>query len=202
MTTQDSKTVTYELIGYPTVRLTSESEEYGVRRMEASDSQALLEFFQRVPEADRYYLREDVTSPAVIERWCEELDYRRVIPLVATKGDRIIGDATLHRSGSMARRHVAELRVVVDPDYRNKGIGRGLLRCLGDVASQSDIFRLRFEVVAGREEPARRTALALGFVPVVALPDYIRDSDGTLRDLLIMDLRVSALVAETDMEIL
>lgn len=202
MTTQDSKTVTYELIGYPTVRLTSESEEYGVRPMGASDSQALLEFFQRVPEADRYYLREDVTSPAVIERWCEELDYRRVIPLVATKGDRIIGDATLHRSGSTARRHVAELRVVVDPDYRNKGVGRSLLRCLGDVASQSDILRLRFEVVAGREEPARRTALALGFVPVVALHDYIRDSDGTLRDLLIMDLRVSALVGETDREIL
>ena len=202
MTDQGSKAATYELTGFPTVRLTSESEEYGVRPMEAGDSQALLEFFQRVPESDRYYLKEDVTSPDVIERWCEELDYRRVIPLLATKGARIIGDATLHRSRSMARRHIADVRVVVDPEYRNKGVGRGLLRCLGDVASQSDIVRLRFEVVAGREEPARRTAMALGFVPVAGLPDYIRDSDGTLHDLLIMDLRVSALVVDADMEVL
>ena len=189
-------TVRYELIGYPTVRLTSESEEYGVRPMESSDSQALLEFFQRVPESDRYYLKEDVTSPDVIEPWCEEMDYRMVIPMVATIGGRIIGDATLHRSRLMARRHVA------DPEYRNEGVGRGLLRCLGDVASQSEILRLRFEIVVGREEPARRTALALGFVPVASLPDYIRDSDGTLHDLLIMDLMVSALVGETDEEIL
>lgn len=202
MTTQGFRAVTYDLIGYPTVRLTSESEEFGVRPMESDDSQALLEFFNRVPEDDRYYLKEDVTSPAVIERWCEELDYHRVIPLIATKGDRIIGDATLHRSRSTARRHVADIRVVVDPEYRNKGVGRVLLRSLGDVARQSDILRLRFEIVAGREEPARRTALALGFVPVAALPDYIRDSDGTLHDLLIMDLRVSALVSDTDMEIL
>ncbi|MCY4654432.1 MAG: GNAT family protein [Dehalococcoidia bacterium] len=202
MTTQGSRAATYDLIGYPTVRLTSESEEFGVRPMESDDSQALLEFFNRVPEDDRYYLKEDVTSPAVIERWCEELDYHRVIPLIATKGDRIIGDATLHRSRSTARCHVADIRVVVDPEYRNKGVGRVLLRSLGDVAHQSDILRLRFEIVAGREEPARRTALALGFVPVAALPDYIRDSDGTLHDLLIMDLRVSALVSDTDMEIL
>ena len=107
-------------------------------------------------------MKEDVTSPEVIERWCEELDYRRVIPLVATRGDRIIGDATLHRSRSMARRHVADVRVVVDPEYRNKGVGRGLLRCLGDVAGRSDVARLRFEVVAGREEPARRTGLRSG----------------------------------------
>ncbi len=150
MTAHGSQAAARELTGFPTVLLTSESEEYGVRPMESGDAQALLEFFRRVPEDDRYYLKEDVTSPEVIERWCEELDHRRVIPLVATRGDRIIGDATLHRSRSMARRHVADVRVVVDPEYRNRGVGRGLLRCPGDVAGRSDVARLRFEVVAGR----------------------------------------------------
>ena len=48
--------------------------------MLATDEAALLDFFLRVPDADRFYLKEDVTSPEVIGRWFEHLDYGRVLP--------------------------------------------------------------------------------------------------------------------------
>ena len=195
------RTVTYSIPGYPTVRLTTQGDQYAVRPMVATDEAALLDFFRRVPDADRFYLKEDVTSPEVIGRWFEHLDYGRVLPLVATKDERIIGDGTLHHSRSGARRHVAEVRVVVDPDYRNLGVGRGLLRCLADLAHQRDIEKLRFEIVAEMEEPARRAAQIVGFVPVAVLHGHVHDLDGTPRDLVIMELKVTD-AAPSDEEIL
>lgn len=185
------QTVTFPVPGFPTVRLTTEEEQYEIRPMRPTDENSLREFFRRIPAADRFYLKEDVTSPEVIERWIEHLDYGKVLPLLAIKDDRIIGDGTLHHSRSGARRHVAEIRVVVDPDYRNLGVGRGLLRCLADVAHQRDIEKLRFEIVAGTEESARRTAQVVGFIPVAVLHGHVHDIDGTPRDLVIMELNVS-----------
>ena len=201
MTTGD-QTVTYPVPGYPAVRLTTEGDRYGIRPMLPTDGTALLEFFRRVPAADRFYLKEDVTSPEVIEGWLEHLDYGRALPLLATRDDRIIGDGTLHHARSGARRHVAEVRVVIDPDYRNLGIGRGLLRCLAEVADQQDIEKLRFEIVAGMEEPARHTAQVLGFIPVAVLHGHVHDIDGTPRDLVIMELNVSDVVPGDDVLIL
>lgn len=200
--TSVSKTVTYSITGYPTVRLTTDGDQYSVRPMQASDGEALLEFFRGVPASDRFYLKEDVTSPAVIERWVEYLDYSRALPLIATKDGKIIGDGTLHHSRSGARRHVAEVRVVVHPDYRNLGVGRGLLRCLTEIAHQKDIDKLTFEIVSGTEEPARRAAHALGFAPVAILPGHVQDIDGIPHDLVIMELNVSDVVGRDDVEIL
>ena len=185
------KTVTYSIPGFPTVRLTTQGDRYGIRPMLPTDEIAIVEFFLRVPAADRFYLKDDVTSPEVIEGWMEHLDYGRVLPLLATKDDRIIGDGTLHHSRAEARRHVGEVRVVVDPDYRNLGVGRSLLRCLAEVAHQRDIEKLRFEIVAGTEEPARRAAQVIGFIPVAVLHGHIHDIGGTPRDLVIMELNVS-----------
>lgn len=185
------QTVTYSIPGFPTVRLTTHGDQYSVRPMLATDETGLLDFFSRVPAADRFYLKEDVTSPKVIGRWFEHLDYGRVLPLVAIRDNRIIGDGTLHHSRSGARRHVAEVRVVVDPDYRNLGVGRGLLRCLAEVAHKRDIEKLRFEIVAGTEEPARRAAQVVGFIPAAVLHGHVHDIDGTPRDLVIMELNVA-----------
>ena len=197
-----NKTVTYSIAGYPTVRLTTDGDQYGIRPMQASDGESLLEFFRGVPASDRFYLKEDVTSPAVIERWVEHLDYGRALPLIATKDGKIIGDGTLHHSRSGARRHVAEVRVVVHPDYRNRGVGRGLLRCLTEIAHQKDIDKLKFEIVSGTEEPARHAAQALGFIPVAVLHGHVQDMDGTPHDLVIMEMNVSDVVGSDDVEIL
>ena len=180
----------YPLPGYPTVLRAEDGEEVTVRPLAAQDEAALLEFFRRVPAGDRFYLKEDVTSPDVVRRWVTQMDYNRTIPLVALIGDRIVGDGTLHRRRAGARRHIGEVRVVVDPAYRDRGIGRGLLRLLVDLAVKEKITRLTFEVVDGREEAARSAAVLLGFMPRAILPGYACDKDGTLHDLVILELDV------------
>ena len=189
-------TTIYPIPGYPTVYLTEDGAAITMRPMLPTDEGALLEFFRRIPQEDRFYLKEDVTSPKVIERWAETLDYSRALPVLAIIDDKIVGDGTLHHRRAGARRHVGELRIVVDPEYRNRGVGRGLLHKLIDIARDKGVEKLMFEVVADTEEAAKHTAQILGFVPIAVLPAHVRDYCGNPHDLIIMEMRLPKPEAE------
>jgi L-amino acid N-acyltransferase YncA len=184
-------TIVYPLPGYPTVYLTEDSQQITIRPMVAGDEKGLLDFFRRIPQEDRFYLKEDVTSPQVIQRWAENLDYSRALPLLAIMDGKIVADGTLHHRRAGARRHIGEVRVVVDPAYRNRGVGRGLLHKLVDLARDKGVEKLMFEVVADTEEAAKHTAQVLGFVPIAALPGHVKDYCGNRHDLIIMELRIA-----------
>lgn len=40
-----------------------------IRAIDGGDREGLLAFFQRVPEGDRTFFREDVFAPDVVDRW-------------------------------------------------------------------------------------------------------------------------------------
>lgn len=183
-------TTIYPIPGYPTVYLTADGGQMTMRPMVPEDQHELLDFFRRIPHEDRFYLKEDVTDPKIIERWALTLDYSRVLPLLAFLDGKLVGDGTLHHRRAGARQHVGEVRVVVDPAYRNRGIGRGLLHKLIDIAGDKGLKKLLFEVIAGTEEAAQHTAQVLGFVPLAMLPGHVLDSRGAAHDLLIMERRL------------
>ena len=107
---------------YPKAITLMDGTKTALRPLSSDDEARLLRFFMRVPEADRYFLKEDVTDPALIHRWASHIDLDRVIAIVAILGDEIIADATLHRSRDLARSRVGEYRLVVDPAYRGLGL--------------------------------------------------------------------------------
>lgn len=182
----------FPIPGYPTVYNTPGGTPVTVRPMLPTDKDSLLDFFCRISPQDRLYLRDDVTSPHVIARWAETLDYRRVLPLLALASDKIIGDATLHHGRAPAYRHIGEVRVVIDPAYRNQGLGRFLLQNLVNIAKSEEwgLEKILFEVVAGTEKAAHHAAQTLGFVPVAVFARHVRYYDGEPHDLLVMELRV------------
>ena len=179
-----------------------DGEAVAVRALRPTDRDRLLEFFRRIPADDRQYLKDDVTDPAVVQRWTRNLDYRRVLPLVALAGDKIVGDATLHRDPAPDRRHRAHLRVLIDPAYRNLGLGRFLLRRLVEtaIADDSDLEKIVLEVVADTEQAARHTAKALGFVEAREYSEYIHFYGGTPHDLVVMEFGPQAGLAEEPAE--
>lgn len=183
-------TTIYSISGYPAVYLTEDNENITIRPMVPTDKDSLLDFFRRIPEEDRFYLKEDVTSPRVIEQWAENLDYSRALPLLAIMDGKIVGDGTLHHRRAGARCHIGEVRIVVDPQYRNRGVGRGLLHKLIEIAQDKGVEKLMFEVVVDTEPAAKHTAQVLGFVPVAVLPAHVKDSTGDTHDLMIMELRL------------
>ena len=176
--------------GLPTVKFTEDGERFTIRPMTHADGPALLEFFVQVPERDRRYLKEDVGSPDVVEKWARELDFSRVIPLLAVIGERVIGDATLHLSRSPARMHVGEMRVVVHPRYRGQGVGRHLMLKIAEVATDLGIEKLVFEIVENAEDAARHTAQSMHFVPAAVLTSHVKDVDGTYRSVVILEADV------------
>jgi ribosomal protein S18 acetylase RimI-like enzyme len=151
-----------------------------IRPLEPGDAEAMRRFFGRIPEGDRTFFKEDVTDPAVLTAWTRPGAGRSI----AIEGDTVVGSVALVPLTGWSS-HVAELRVVVDPDHRGRGVGRDLSRQAVLEALDRGLEKIVVEVVAD-QEPAIEMFRALGFHPEALLKDHIRDQTGELRDLLIL----------------
>ena len=103
-------------------------------------------------------------------------------------GDRVVADGTLHRRRAGATKHRGEIRIVVDPEFRHLGVGTELMKELIEIARDSDLERVAFELVAQEQDSALQTAEALGFVKLATVPNYFRDVQGKPHDMLMMEL--------------
>ena len=184
-----TKTLPY-IEAYPKTVMLRDGTQVELRPLLAEDGGRLLDFFRRIPEEERYYLKENVTSPEVIQAWTSNIDLSRVIPIIAVVADRIIGDATLHRSRAIARCHIGELRIVVDPRYRELGLGRRLIRELLDIAAELELQKVTFQLVDHWERRAIAAAASVGFREVATLKEWVHDFWGDYRDLVIMELHL------------
>ena len=178
----------YEMTAYPK-NLDIDGESITVMPLRPEHESALLDFFLRVSEEDRYYLKDNVTSPQVIARWISELDYDRALPLLAISQEgQIVADATLHRSRAGARRHIGEVRIVVDPRYRQHGIGSTLVQELAAIAHDTGLEKLVAEAVVAPRRHGLNTLESLGFVRVATLPSHAKDVAGRPCDIVISEL--------------
>ena len=151
-----------------------------IRPLEPRDAEALARFLQRIPEGDRTFFKEDVTDPAVLAAWTEPGAGRSI----AVDGGAVVGSvAVVPLTGWSS--HVGELRLVVDPERRGRGIGRALAQHAVLEALRLGLTKIVVEVVA-EQEPAIAMFRAIGFDPEALLKDHIRDQTGELRDLLIL----------------
>ena len=176
------------LRSYPCVATLYDGTEVTIRKLQPDDETELLRFFMRVPEDDRFYLNNNVAAPEVIREFTDRIDLEQTVPLIALDGGRVVADATLHRSRRAARRHVGELRLVVDPEYRGRGLGSRLIHELIQIGRHLELQRLVFELVDRREQHAIRAAVAAGFEEVAVLRGRVRDMYGSLQDLVVLEL--------------
>jgi ribosomal protein S18 acetylase RimI-like enzyme len=84
---------------------------------------------------------------------------------------------------------VGEVRVIVDPDHRGRGIGRALARRAVIDAIDLEVTKMVVEVIAD-QEPTVALFRSLGFDPEALLTDHVRDRAGEVRDLMILAQRV------------
>jgi L-amino acid N-acyltransferase YncA len=151
-----------------------------IRELQAGDRAAVERFVERVPEGDRTFFKEDVEAPGVLDAWTRPGTARAV----AVEDGEVIGYVAvvpLHGWSS----HVGEVRVIVDPDRRGRGIGRALARRAVLDAVELELRKMVVEVVAD-QEPTIAMFRSLGFDPEALLTDQVRDRSGALRDLMIL----------------
>jgi ribosomal protein S18 acetylase RimI-like enzyme len=151
-----------------------------IRPIQADDRDAMERFLRRIPEGDRTFFKEDVDDPEVVDAWVRPGAARSI----AVDGDAVIGYVAVVPLQGWSS-HVGEVRVIVDPERRGRGIGRALARHAVLQALELGLTKMVVEVVAD-QEPTIAMFRSHGFDPEALLKDHVRDAGGELRDLMIL----------------
>ncbi len=146
---------------------------------------ALYEFFQHLPEANRRFAWHRIDDRAVVERWGVELDYEKVMPILALDGKRIVADATLHRREHGPLRLAGRVKWTIDPEFRGVGLGSLLINHFIDTARGLGLKHLNCMLITDLEEDAIRVLAELGFRSY-EVPGYGTDPDGNQHDMTLM----------------
>lgn len=178
----------YPITRYPAAFKLRDGSAVTLRPMSRDDGPALAQFFLRIPEEDRFFMKDDVADPGVIENWVAHLDYDRTLPLLGFVDDRLVADAALIRHRGGCRRDCAEIRVVIDPEYRGRGLGTRLMRELVTVAWDAELEHVDFEMVADIQAEAIEAVSGLGAIHAGVLKEYVKDSEGRPHDLVFLRL--------------
>lgn len=180
----------FRVSGLPSVR-SVDGVALSLREMSPADRDAVLAFAQALPPHDLLFLRRDITKPAELDVWLEELASGQLVTILAFEGERPVGYATVQRDRDAWSSHVAELRVAVDGRWRRRGLGRLLTEQAFAVALGSGIEKMTARMTPD-QKGAIRTFQGLGFRPEALLRDHVRDRMGARHDLLILSHDVAA----------
>jgi GNAT superfamily N-acetyltransferase len=162
-----------------------------LRGMVKEDRDKLIDFFSRVSDQDRQFLRNNVRDPKVIDNWVNNIDYHKVFPLVAEVGEKIVGNATLHMRRTGWKRHLGNVRVVVANEFQGRGLGTLLINEITEVAVEFGLEKLVSEIYFN----APGAILAFkhaGFGVKAVFEDLVKDLYGNNADMIVMVCDVEA----------
>src|ERR1035441_10146714 len=139
-----------------------------LRLMTPGDREAFLAFMRAQPEDDLFFLLVDVTTPEGLEHWMSDL----------------------HHVQTRWTRHLGEIRLLVAPDQRGRGVGGLLGHEVFSFAHDLDLRRIVVRVASGQSS-ARRLFEHLGFHMEALLADWVIDRQGRTQDLVLMSYDVA-----------
>lgn len=156
------------------------------RFLNEQDRESLVQMFQEAPQEDTRFLKQDVKDTKLINYWIDQINYRKVLPLVAVdlEGNRLVADATLHR-GKHAAKHIGEIRIFVSRPFRNLGLGSMMLEELINMALKEGLSWLKAEVLAEHKKVIKAFRQK-GFETRATLEDYFIRKDGMTHDVVLM----------------
>ena len=159
-----------------------------VRSLTAEDAEAFHRFLADVPPGERRFLKEGLSDPVVaFDLFLADRGARRIAAVA--EGGVIAGLAGAF-PGEGWSSHVAEVRVLVASASRGSGVGRELARAVLLEALAVGCHQVFVEVVA-EQEALVGMFQDLGFAPEALLADFVRDSDGSFHDLMMLTHRVA-----------
>jgi len=160
-----------------------------IRPFAEHDTQALYDFFLRLPPEIRRFAWDNIEDRALVESWGRNIDYERVLPLIALSGNEIVADATLHCRDRGPLRLVGRIRWLLDPDYRGQGLGITLVNYFISIARDYGLRHLSCMPITELEGDAIQTLTDLGFEPTL-IPGYGADPDGRAYDMVKLVLKL------------
>ena len=175
---------------YPKEVVLKNREEVVIRPLESDDESMLSEFYNAIPEGDRWYMRHNVMDMQVIRMMINAIGKGNVYATVAVTAERIVAHAALLLRGFGSTKHVGRLRIAVLPQYRHQRLGTWMLLDLIQLGMDKGLDDIRADFVVGVEDAAIEAAHKLDFFKVAVIPDYVKSPRGKRYDLQIMVKRL------------
>lgn len=159
------------------------------RTMAAADREEMLAFTRALPERDLLFLPVDVTRDDAIDAWIADIEGGKTLTVLAEDSGRLIGYCSLHLSEILWTRHLGEIRILVGPEHRSKGIGGELAHRVFEIAGELDLQKLVVHMLSS-QRTAQSLFHELGFIPEALLHDWAIDGTGRTHDLIVMSREV------------
>ncbi|HSK78105.1 MAG TPA: GNAT family N-acetyltransferase [Thermoanaerobaculia bacterium] len=176
-------------IRYPQEAVLRDGRRLLVRPFTEHDVDPLYDFFMRLPPEVRRFAWDRIDNRSLVESWGRELDYGKVLPLLAWDGHKVVADATLHRREGSPLRLVGRVKWLIDPEYRGLGLGTLLVNNFISTARSNGLRHLTCMLISDFEADAVKTLSELGFQGYT-VPGYGTDPDGSQHDMIKMVLKL------------
>ncbi len=163
------------------------SEEISVCAPGRGDAEALARFAKAMPPHDLLFLARDIREPKVLEAWLRSQEEGHIASLIAVSGGEVVATIAALSDRFSWSPHVWDIRLLVAPDARGKGLGRKLLGAIVDQAIAAGAGKL-----TARMTPDQAGAITLfeecGFRAEAMLLGQVQAADGSLHDLAVLSL--------------
>jgi L-amino acid N-acyltransferase YncA len=173
-------------VRYPKECVLKDCQEVTIRPLAKDDQEILQQFYTTIPQENLWYLRYDVKDPKVLRKWFDNMKLGLVDSIIAVCDDKLVGHGTLHLRGFGCSRHVGRFRIITLPEFRQQRLGTWLMLDLIQLAMDKGLEQLRSDLVVGPEDATIDACRKFDFFKCASLPDYAKDPDGALHDMVIM----------------
>lgn len=169
-----------------------------LRLMTPADADDVLALARRIPRHDLLFLPRDIQQPAVMKAWADGIDSGEIFSLVALLDGSIVGCSAVVRDRLSFSPHVGDLRVVLDPDVRARGLGRVFIQESFLLALATGLQKLTVRMTTDQER-AMAVFEDMGFRVEALLRDHVRDGEAAAQDLAILGHDVERIRARREL---
>jgi ribosomal protein S18 acetylase RimI-like enzyme len=170
---------------YPKIKFLNDGMKVILRLMDQKDAHGVEMFFMELPIKEIPYVRDYDIDPKILMSWPKEVDFVRMLPILALSGNRIVGIAMLYRNEHSWDMHVGNIRITVSQECRRKGLGRILAGELYRNSLRYGFERIDVEVIRDKVEVCLFYN-RLGFLTEACLDSHYVDDKGNQHDVIIM----------------
>lgn len=139
-----------------------------IRTSTAGDWPEIFSFYQKIMDEGQTYAFPLNQALEEARPWWMEQPTGQTVVAVADK--RIIGSAKMGPNKPGAGSHIATASFLVDPQARNRGVGRSLGQYVIDWARRENYHGIQFNAVVETNEPAVHLWQSLGFKILGTVP--------------------------------
>jgi L-amino acid N-acyltransferase YncA len=159
-----------------------------IREAQYLDWEKIYPFFRSIVDAGTSYAYpENLSSDEAQKLWMEQPPGFTV---VAANGAHILGSAKMGPNRPARGAHVATASFMVDPDQREKGVGRALAEYVVQWARDNEYHAIQFNAVVETNKSAVHLWRSLGFRVLATVPQAFDHADYGLVGLHIMYLEL------------